>query len=93
MYSVISKLGLTVTLDLDKLVTLQLLAILANPLVTLQLNHVFNRSRLFGMFTRTKQSGEIQQNDTLHGLLVMLSGGFCFHAAAGHEKKMTHSQL
>lgn len=44
MYSVISKLGLTVTLDLDKLVTLQLLAILANPLVTLQLSHVFYSS-------------------------------------------------
>lgn len=45
------------------------------------------------MSTRMKQSGEIRQNDTLHGLLVKLSGGFCFHTAAGHEKKMTHSQL
>lgn len=57
---------------LDSPVTPQLLTVVSNLLVTLQLCHIFNRSAVFAvrMFILTDQSREIQQIDTLHGLLV-----------------------
>lgn len=48
---------------------------------------------LFFNLIPMNQNREIQQIDTLHGLLVKVNGSFCFHGEAGHELDLTHNQL